>query len=59
MSMTWCSVSGRWQDENDIAQQLVGFLQQFLEIFKELKGKNLYLTGESVSPRLFWLQNRF
>ncbi|KAF8485110.1 alpha/beta-hydrolase [Russula ochroleuca] len=35
------------KDENDIAQQLVGFLQQFLEIFKELKGKNLYLTGES------------
>ena len=24
-------------------------MQQFLEVFSELKGKNLYLTGESVS----------
>ena len=55
--MTWCSTSGRWQDEIDIAQQLVGFLQQFLEIFTEIKGKKFYLTGESVSPCLFRLQN--
>jgi hypothetical protein len=56
--MTWCSTPERWQDENDVAEQLVGFFQQFLEIFTELKGKKLYLTGESVSPRLFRLQNR-
>ena len=36
------------QDENDVAEQLVGFIQQFLEIFSELSGKKLYLTGESV-----------
>ncbi|KAF8261908.1 Alpha/Beta hydrolase protein [Lactarius quietus] len=35
------------QNEEDAAAQLVGFLQQFLEIFLELKGKNFYLAGES------------
>lgn len=35
------------QDEEDVAAQLVGFLQQFLTVFKELKGKKFYLTGES------------
>ena len=35
------------QNENDVAAQIVGFFQQFLDIFKELQGKNLYLTGES------------
>lgn len=34
-------------NEDDVATQLVGFLQQFLEIFSELKGKKFYLTGES------------
>jgi hypothetical protein len=47
--MTWCSMSMRWQNEDDVAAQFVGFLQQFLEIFAELKGKNFYATGESVS----------
>jgi hypothetical protein len=37
------------QDEHDLAVQLVGFMQQFLEVFAELKGKKLFLTGESVS----------
>jgi hypothetical protein len=37
----------------DIAEQIVGFLQQFLEIFSELKGKKFYLAGESVSPPPF------
>jgi hypothetical protein len=36
------------KDENDVAAELVGFMQQFLEVFSELKGKKLYLTGESV-----------
>ena len=40
------------KNENDVAAQLVGFLQQFLEIFSELKGKNFYTTGESVSGDL-------
>jgi carboxypeptidase D len=58
--MAWCSSSGRWQNENDVAEQLVGFLQQFLEIFSELKGKKFYLTGESVSTCiLFHLLNQF
>ncbi|GJE91542.1 alpha/beta hydrolase [Phanerochaete sordida] len=35
------------RDENDLAEQFVGFMQQFLEVFSELKGKNFYLTGES------------
>lgn len=37
------------QNEEELAEQLVGFFQQFFEVFTELKGKNLYLTGESVS----------
>jgi len=31
----------------DLSAQLVGFFEQFLDVFSELKGKNLYLTGES------------
>jgi hypothetical protein len=46
-------MSTRRQNEDDVAAQLVGFLQQFLEIFEELKGKNFYLSGESVSTRSF------
>ena len=26
-------------------------MQQFLEVFSELKGKNLYVSGESVRPQ--------
>lgn len=36
------------KNEIDLSKQLVGFFQQFLEVFDELKGANLYLTGESV-----------
>lgn len=39
------------KDENDLAEQVVGFMQQFLEVFSELKGKNLYLTGESYAGK--------
>ncbi|KAF6743526.1 alpha/beta-hydrolase [Ephemerocybe angulata] len=35
------------KDEHDLAAQLVGFLQQFLNVFSELKGKKFYLSGES------------
>ncbi|GLB33216.1 putative alpha beta-hydrolase [Lyophyllum shimeji] len=35
------------RNEDDLAAQLVGFMQQFLEVFSELKHKKLYLTGES------------
>ncbi|PPR04910.1 hypothetical protein CVT24_007154 [Panaeolus cyanescens] len=35
------------KNEDDLAAQLVGFMQQFLEVFPEMKMKNLYLTGES------------
>ncbi|KAF8905762.1 Alpha/Beta hydrolase protein [Gymnopilus junonius] len=34
-------------NEDDLAAQLVGFLQQFLIVFPEMKTKKLYLTGES------------
>ncbi|KAG6811952.1 hypothetical protein H0H92_005116 [Tricholoma furcatifolium] len=37
------------QNEDELAEQLVGFMQQFLEVFSELKNKNLWLSGESVS----------
>lgn len=40
-----------YQNEDQLAEQLVGFLQQFLDVFSELKGKNFYTTGESVSLR--------
>ncbi len=55
--MTWYSRSRQWQNEEDVAAQFVGFLQQFLEIFKELKGKKFYVTGESVSTPLLQLLN--
>ncbi|KAF9050779.1 alpha/beta-hydrolase [Hymenopellis radicata] len=35
------------RDEDELAEQLVGFFQQFLEVFSELKGKNFYVSGES------------
>lgn len=34
-------------NDDQLAEQLVGFLEQFLEVFSELKGNNFYLTGES------------
>ena len=36
------------QNETELAAQLVGFFQQFLNVFSELKGKTFYLAGESV-----------
>lgn len=54
------------ENEDDLAAEMVGFFQQFLEVFDELKGKNLYLTGESVRglrllsfPRLILLSVRW
>ncbi|TFK35086.1 alpha/beta-hydrolase [Crucibulum laeve] len=35
------------KNEDDLAAQLVGFMQQFLEVFSELKNKKLYVSGES------------
>jgi hypothetical protein len=45
------------KDEDDLAAQFVGFLQQFLEIFPELKGKTTYLTGESVRFELPFIRS--
>ena len=39
---------GDAQNETELAAQLVGFLQQFFNVFAELKTKKFYLTGESV-----------
>ncbi|TDL17652.1 alpha/beta-hydrolase [Rickenella mellea] len=35
------------KNEDDLAAQLAGFLEQFLTVFSELKGKKFYLAGES------------
>ncbi|KZV67084.1 alpha/beta-hydrolase [Peniophora sp. CONT] len=35
------------RNEVDVASQLVGFLNEFLSIFSELKGKKFWITGES------------
>lgn len=34
-------------NEHQLAAEFAGFMQQFLEVFSELKGKNFYVTGES------------
>jgi carboxypeptidase D len=34
-------------NEDELAAQLVGFMQQFLIVFSEMKNKKLYLSGES------------
>lgn len=34
-------------NDADLAEQFYGFMQQFLEVFSELKGKNFYVSGES------------
>ena len=44
-------------NEEDLAAQFVGFLQQFLEVFSELKGKKAYLTGESVRPEFTYFES--
>ena len=35
-------------NDDELAAQVAGFLEQFLEVFSELKGKNFFLSGESV-----------
>ncbi|KAK7053792.1 alpha/beta-hydrolase [Favolaschia claudopus] len=42
---------------DDLASQVVGFMQQFLEVFSELKGKKLYVSGESVDIANFIYEN--
>ena len=37
-------------NDDELAAQVAGFLQQFLEVFTELKGANFFVTGESVCP---------
>ncbi|PPQ62919.1 hypothetical protein CVT24_006159 [Panaeolus cyanescens] len=34
-------------NDDQLGAELMGFLEQFLEVFQELKGNNLWLTGES------------
>ncbi|KAF8477756.1 Alpha/Beta hydrolase protein [Russula ochroleuca] len=38
-------------NETQLAAELVGFMQQFLNVFAELKGKKFYLTGESYAGK--------
>ncbi|KAL7285862.1 hypothetical protein ACG7TL_000973 [Trametes sanguinea] len=35
-------------NDDELAAQVAGFLQQFLEVFSELKGSNFWVSGESV-----------
>ncbi|KAI0773581.1 Alpha/Beta hydrolase protein [Fomes fomentarius] len=35
------------KDEEDIAEQIVGFLRQFVDIFSELKSKKLYISAQA------------
>ncbi|KDN45289.1 alpha/beta-hydrolase [Tilletiaria anomala UBC 951] len=39
------------KDENDVADEFYGFLTNFMATFPELKGKNLYITGESYAGK--------
>ncbi|EIN06453.1 alpha/beta-hydrolase [Punctularia strigosozonata HHB-11173 SS5] len=34
-------------NDDELAEQVAGFLSQFLEVFSELKGSNFYVSGES------------
>ncbi|KAF8813757.1 alpha/beta-hydrolase [Phlegmacium glaucopus] len=34
-------------NDDELAAQVMGFMEQFLQVFSELKGNNLWLTGES------------
>ncbi|KDQ27644.1 hypothetical protein PLEOSDRAFT_1104326 [Pleurotus ostreatus PC15] len=34
-------------NDDELAAQATGFLEQFLNVFEELKGNNFYITGES------------
>ncbi len=36
-------------NDDELAAQVAGFLEQFLEVFGELKGSNFFVSGESVS----------
>ncbi|KAM5534367.1 hypothetical protein V8D89_011960 [Ganoderma adspersum] len=36
-------------NDDELAAQVAGFLEQFLEVFTELKGSNFYVSGESVN----------
>ena len=36
-------------NDDELAAQVAGFLEQFLEVFSELKGSNFFVSGESVS----------
>ncbi|KAG6882836.1 hypothetical protein C0992_010550, partial [Termitomyces sp. T32_za158] len=42
-------------NDDELAAQLTGFLGQFLEVFSELKGNNLYLTGENLNLKGIWI----
>ena len=36
-------------NDDELAAQVAGFMEQFLEVFSELKGSNFWVSGESVS----------
>jgi len=40
-------------NDDELASEVVGFLDQFLQVFDELKGSNFFITGESVRS-FYW-----
>ena len=45
------------KNEEDLSAQLAGFLEQFLDVFEELKGKKFYISGESVRAPVFFFSS--
>lgn len=40
-------------NDDQLAEQVTGFLGQFLDVFSELKGSDFWVSGESVSSCSF------
>ena len=47
------------KNEEDLSAQLAGFLEQFLDVFEELRGKKFCISGESVRTTFFLLSVYF
>ena len=50
-------LQSRTKNEEDLSAQLAGFLEQFLDVFEELKGKKFYISGESVRTPIFFFSS--
>ena len=43
-------------NDDGLAAEVLGFLEQFLEVFRELKGSNFFVSGESVRGVILFLR---